>query len=309
MIVRATTVAALMVLAGCATVPNVDYHQLGPGVRNDAWLPFRLTDSIIVIGAPGTPAKDGDAAPPIDLVRQTVRCPDKVCAAVAITVVPTDFRGALYGLAPHGRRLVSTTAAPTYVANSLRLKTLTVEAKDHRLEAINTVATLAIGAAHLVGKGMDLSNDDPTDRTARLTLPVTIALADARCDAAACKDVSRPLPLNPAWTYTVAFRDDPAANGLLPRRAVAAIHAAMVASACRPIRLVLHQADQNVTVVLETAVADPEWLMTVPFPTKGALTFHSLCGVDVQAQAVTEIGVDSMATAFVNGVEQIAKPN
>ncbi len=308
MIVRLAATATLALVASCATVPTVDYHQLGPGARNDKWVPFHLTDSIVVIGAPIAKAADGAAAPPVDLSPVVVRCPGGVCGAVAVAAIPTDFRGVLYGLEPRSRRLVSTILVPSYVSNSLRLKALAVEAKDHRLEAINTVAALASGAARLADKGTDLSNPDPLDRTAQLILPVTIALADLRCTGPTCRSAATPrLPRNPTWTYSIEFRDDPAESGLLARQAVDTVHAAMVASACRPVRIMLYQADQKVTVVLDVEVADPDWLITVPFPTKGAMTFHSLCGVDVQAQAITDIGVDVMATAFVNGVEAVAR--
>ena len=80
--------------------------------------------------------------------------------------------------------MISTTAAPAYFPNSLRLKTLTIEAKDHRLEAINTVAAIASGAARVFAGGADLFNPDPLDDTAQLVLPVVIPLAAVRCDTA-----------------------------------------------------------------------------------------------------------------------------
>ena len=245
-------------------------------------------------------------AAPVDLTRTTVRCPHLVCEPIAAAAVPVDFSDALFAIAPQSRHLVSTTAAPAYYPNSLRLKTLTVAAKDHRLEAINAIATLAAGAADLAKDGMNLSNGDPT--IAQLELPVTIALADLRCTASPCALTKPPeLPRNPGWTYALTWRDDPAAAGLLARARMGEVHGAMVVSACRPARLTLTRAP-DVTVILDVLVADPTWLVTVPFPAKGAMTFHSLCGVDVQPQAVTQVGVDEMAAAFANGVKQIAAP-
>ena len=73
MIAKMGVAAVLLLVAGCAAIPNVEYHQLGPGPHHDNWVPFHLTDSIVVIGAPVTTKPDGDAgAPPVDLVRRVV---------------------------------------------------------------------------------------------------------------------------------------------------------------------------------------------------------------------------------------------
>ncbi len=144
----------------------------------------------------------------------------------------------------------------------------------------------------------------------QLNLPITIP----RCADFACPTAA-PLPGNPGWTYAVTYRDTPAAAGLLPRSQLTTVRAAMVVSACRPAHIVLTAAAEGTLpggtaahVELDVAVADPDWLVTVPFPAKGAMTFHTLCGVDVQAQSVTDIGVDAMATAFANGVEADRQP-
>ncbi len=72
---RPPITAVLALLGGCAAVPTVVYHQVAPGVRGDTWVPFRLTDSIVVIGAPGAAHGDDSAAPPVDLAHHVVYCP------------------------------------------------------------------------------------------------------------------------------------------------------------------------------------------------------------------------------------------
>jgi hypothetical protein len=313
--------------AGCATAPNVRYHQLGEGARPDSWVLFRLTDSVIAIGttAKADAAKDG-LTPPASLAPAELDCDTDGCGDVAVAVAPADFDGALYAIEPTSRHLVSTSIAPAYQPNSLRLKTLSVEAKDHRLEAINTIGAIATGAAKLGLTGR--STADPTASPAKpvakikLHLPVTIDLADADCEApemATCglaivadpADPSRhgtpqPLPQNPGWTYTLRFLDNPRASGLVRRAAIGEVHGAMVASTCRPVTIEITRSAGGVAPIeLRADLADPDWLQTAPFPAKGAVVFHTLCGIDVQAQATTDIGTDALATAFFNNVQAV----
>ncbi len=323
-------------LCACAALPTVNYHTLSAEPRQGAWTPFRLTDSTVVLGAPAgvkdaaafspDDAKGERFVPPLSLTPGPITCTAQGCAPVAIAVAPTSFEGAVLALEPVSRRLVSTTLSPAYVENSLRLKTLTIEAKDHRVEAINTIGALAASAATIAATVRSTSNptvfDAPKPEPVILHVPVTIDLADARCegaDPAGCvpaiaADPARPraafatraLAGNPGWTYAFEFLDNPRAEGFLPRADLGGVHSAMVSSTCRPLRVRLVWKDASIPpVVLETSAADPDWLVTVPFPAKGAMVFHSLCGIDVQPQAVTEVGVDAMATAFFNNVKAV----
>lgn len=329
---------AVSALAGCAVVPTVEYHRLSERVSHDTWVPFRLTDSAIVLGAPvsksdfdNDDSKAGDFAPPLSLSDTKVDCFAEGCGAVVALAAPVSFQGEVLAIAPKSRRLISTSLSPVYVPNSLRLKVLTIEAKDHRLEAINTVGALVVGAAK-AGSGRSGGGDPAASEgysapakpkpLASLHLPVVIDLASAKCQAsedAGCTpsiiadpadvlpaSAARIAPGNPGWTYTLAFLDNPRADGFTPREAVSRVHVSMVSSTCRPLLLRLRWGAGGVPdVVLRVQVADPDWLATVPFPTKGALVFHSLCGVDVQPQSVTEVGADTLANAFFNNVEQV----
>jgi hypothetical protein len=329
---RSFALAGLAALAGCATVPNVDYHAMTTGTHHDSWVPFRLTDSLIVVGTrPEKPSEDasgvarGDVfAPPLSLDAATVdygACDSaNVCTPpdVRAAAIPLGDASRVLAIEPKSRQLVSTSVAPAYYPNSLRLKLLTIEAKDHKLEAISTIAAIASGAkqftASLTGTPSAL------DTVAPLNLPLTIELAAARAanavidpaaPAGAAPPTPAPLPGNTAkWRYTITFADSPAASGFVPVGGITGVHRAMVGSLCRPARLTLYPvlAKPQPPVVLAVVVADPQWLLTVPFPPKGALVFAPLCGIDVQPQPVTEVGTDALANAFFNAVEAIRTP-
>jgi hypothetical protein len=264
----------------------------------------------------------------VSLSATSIACRPESCDPISFAVAPTDSVRPTLAIEPKSRRLITTSLSATYLPNSLRLRVLTIEAKDHRLEAINTVGAIASGAVALGEKG--LSNPDPIEAAkkqravspslADLKLPVTIALADAKCqgpqeagcvpailaDPASPPTNARPraLPRNPGWTYSLAFIDNPRADGFLPQAAIGRVHGAVIASICRRAQLRLEHAGVA-PVEGEVVVADPDWLEEAPFPTKGALTFHPLCGVDVQPESVTEITTDQLATAFFNQVSAV----
>ncbi len=293
---RAAEVAALGVLAllaGCAAAPRLDYHALADRPRRDNWVAYALTDTIVTIGTKAPPGDGKAGQPPISLAERPLQCDagggcGKTLAAVA---VPTDFAGEVLALEPRSRNLVSTAIAPTYVGDSLRLRKLTVEARDHRIEAINAIGAIAVGTAKLVGG--DRSGGQATAAPPTLYLPVLLTLAQAK----AAIGKSLPLPGQEGWTYAAAFRDDPAAAGFLPRRARTTIHEAFVTSVCRPLHLTL-TGGGGVPISFDVTVADPDWLMTIPLPAKGAIVPHALCGADVETEAVTTVGVDAIAEAF-----------
>lgn len=295
-------------LAGCAAVPSVDFHRLAAGSHPDTWTLFQLTDTVMVVGSPTGVSDSGKAdglSPPVSLSDSSMDCTDKGCGRLAVVAVPISSDRELLAIEPRTRHLVSTSLSATYLPNSLRLKVLSIEAKDHRLEAINTLGALIKGGEALATAR---SSGDATATRHRLVLPVILDLADARKAQA----TPQRLPLNSDWTYQLTFLDDPAGLGLVPHDRMGEVHKAMIVSACRRVRLRLAWADGGApAVVLETSVADPEWLATYPFPSKGALTFHSLCGVDIQAQAVTDVTTDALATAFFNDVSQLraSKPH
>ena len=313
--VRIAALLALLPLAACTVVPNVTYHRLSDRPRSDSWVPYRLTDTSIAIGLAGDKV-------PVDLSRSAVictsrgckRCPDSGCGidkasiaaranqpyvTLAAIGTPIDDDREVLAIEPKSRNLVSTHLAPTYYPGSLRLKALDVEAKDHKMEIINTLGAIATGAVGLVAD--ESRAGEKEEQGVELDLPILIDLPLAR-KAATATDFDDP---NADWTYQFEFKDkDPAAVGFLARADRGQVHGAIVASTCRPARIMLATGAFTLPS-LGVTVADPEWLTVVPFPGKGTIAFQPLCGVDVQNSQVVTVATDALAEGFFKQVAAV----
>lgn len=311
-----------LILGGCAATPGVKIQPLTPALSNKGAIPFRLTDMVIALGVAAEKAA-GKPAPPISFDDATINCPsraapkDATCSSAVFPVVaPVDFYAAAYALQPRSQNFVETRVAPTYVGNSMRLAELAVEVKDHRLEVINAIGTIAAGVANVAG---DQSASIGEELFVKLKLPLFIEGAEARAPTTAgarCRDTPvvpgaggcHPLPGNPDWSYRLIATDDPAAQGFIARADIATVRDVMVASICRPAVLAIDHSDaQGVRpmLTLRLTVVDPEWLSTMQLPAKGQLVFHPLCGMDLKRQQVTETGVDAMTRAVFDQIAAV----
>ena len=289
-----------LLLAGCATVaPRVDY-RVQTAAAPDGAVPYQLTDTSLVIGV----ATDAKAESPISLEPVTAQCDAKGCTVagkpvrLAVVAAPVAFAGQVLTLTPRARRFVSTTIAPVYYPDSLRLRVLTVEAKDHRVEFITAVGTTVRA---LAGVAKDVGFGAPVvPKVANLSLPVIVDLTTLKPAIAA----KLPLPLSEDWQLAGVFGDDPAALGFRGLETAVGVHGGIATSICRPLALTL-DSGHGATLRFRVQVADPDWLEVIPFPPKGSVTLHPLCGADVSADAVAEVGVDALAQAFLTQVEGV----
>jgi|GEM_PF-2360414 len=315
-----------LLVAGCAATPALDIHPLTPALAAGGAMPFRLTDAVIALGLPAKPGAGDKPAAPVSFATDFIVCParnapatDSCSPAIYPVVAPADFTGATYALTTRSRKFVETRIAPTYARNALRLAELAVEVKDHRMEVINAVGTVAAGVA---GLAADQSGNEDTQDKPVITLPVIIDAADARAPdtpGARCRPAPtgivaggaggcHKLPGNPDWSYRLVATDDPAAQGFVPRAAIASLRDVMVASICRPARLEIdHEDSEGVRplLTLRLTIVDPDWLSTMPLPAKGQLVFHPLCGMDLKRQQVTETGIDAMTRAVFDQIAAV----
>jgi hypothetical protein len=231
---------------------------------------------------------------PIKLNPVVLQCTAEGCVgqSVGAAAVAIPYEGVTLAIEPHQRDFQHTFLAPTYYPNSLRLWTLTLDVKDSRQEAVDTLSAVISGAAK-ASQSMFRSLA-PTP----LKLPVVIDLADAK---RTIDGGEAPLPLNEGvWWYKIAFLDDPDRAGFLRLADRGQVHQAILTSLCRPLQISL--TNHSTTLVLGVTVADPDYLLTVPLPAKGQVTLGALCGADVQMQAVVEKPVDQVVTSFFNAV-------
>ena len=286
----AAALLATLILSPAA--PRVTYHSLSAHGRGDDWVPFRLTDSSVIIGATDGPGVGPGR--PVSLAPATAICDASACKPeVAATAAPVDDEREVLALEPRGRWLVTTSLSPTYLPNSLRLRTLAVAVADRRLEAINTAGAIAAGGRSLLsGPGPEARSASGEGANLPLSLPLVLDLGWLK----AASDW-RAAPGAPGWEVKARFLDDPAKAGFIARADIGKVHGAAVTSTCRRLEVELRvqgQADLAYTVT----VADPDWLTPTPLPVKGAIVFQPLCGADAQAQPTITVGDDAIAQAF-----------
>jgi hypothetical protein len=306
MIRTLTILPALALVAGCAATPRVAYHSLDETRRADNWVSYRLTDTTVVVGGPA--AKDGLAAAegsrpsqPLSLEAVTGKCASGACTPTPVAVAaPIDADGKILALAPQSRDFVTISLAPTYWPNSLRLKMLSIEVRDHKLEAIAAAGAIVAGVGQMAASGIarDSKTVDPDAR--ELALPVVLDLAFLKT----ALDDWVALPDRPGWLVRARFLDDPKAEGFLPRAMAGTVHSAMLTSTCRPMTIQIGDRKRE-EIDFRVRVADPDWLTSIPLPPIGAVSMHPLCGADVQNQKVVEVGADQAAQAFFTQVEAV----
>lgn len=234
---------------------------------------------------------------PIKLNPVVLQCTAEGCVgeSVGAAAVAIPYEGVTLAIEPHQRKFQTTFLAPTYYPNSLRLASLSIDVKDSREEAIDTLSAVIAGGAS-ASKSLFRSLA-PTP----LKLPVVIDLADAKKTIAGGE---APLPLNEGvWWYKVRFLDDPDRAGFLKLADRGQVHQAILTSLCRPLQISL--TNHSTTLVLGVTVADPDYLLTVPLPAKGLVALGTLCGADVQMQAIVEKPVDQVVTSFFNAVGSV----
>ncbi len=300
-----------LVLAGCAVTPNVVYHRLSDAHRGDGWVPYRMTDTTVVIGKVAEkgglgPAEGDRPSQPVQLDASDVSCDGVACRALAAVAAPIDDESEVLAIEPRSRRLVSTSISPTYWPNSLRLKTLSIEVRDHKIEALTTLGAIAAGVGKMAATG-GARSDGAGAEPGPLHLPIVL-------DLAVLKSARAPKPLpghtppvkdTRGWLFTAKFLDDPRTEGFVPRAGRASIHGAMLTSTCRPMLIEIFSGNGRYDLPFRVRVADPEWLTPIPLPAVGAVVLHPLCGADVQGQKVVEVPSDAAAESFFKQIDAV----
>lgn len=308
-------------LAGCAATPAINLAPQTPAFAGQAAIPFRLTDGLIALGVPAANGGGDTPTPPVSFARIKVRCPADGSGFCSMPVIPwlapVDFTAATYAITPRKQKFIETRLAPTYATNSLRLAELAIEVKDHRIELIQAIGKAAVGLARL--QSGSTSAPDVTIPMRELQLPLVIEAAAARApdsDGARCRQASpvagaggcHALPGNPGWSYRLVATDDPVAQGFIPRARLSEVRDRMVASICRPAVLALDFTDAegvHPILTLRLTTVDPDFLSTMPLPSKGQLVFHPVCGMDLKRQQVTETGVDAITAAIFDQIAAV----
>jgi hypothetical protein len=247
-------------LGGCAS-PLVQYRRI-TGPDSSGAQKFKFAASVITFSHPSN--KDGQ---PSD--------------AISITSVPIEASGDVYSIAGTGQLQnwgVSTEIDVTHRGDTKLIQSIGVAVTDNRPNDISELGSIAAAAAALAAganlpNGIDLSAEILDAKNPSCTAP------DGESGLITCKDVPlqasgvnysadlviQPIPTDAISFSSAGFPTFTSANFLY--------------SACRNATVVL-KAGPSVLASAPIVVADPNFLETIRFPSKGKITVGASCGAD-----------------------------
>ena len=259
---------------------------------------------------------------PIHLDTVSVSCVADECdGLVAATAVPIAYDGMTLALVPEYRNFVRTFVSPTYVGDTLRLSKLEFSVRDERQEVIDTVFSGISGVQKLARMDGARAREDDKPKPISLALPVVLDLAEAKKTLTAGFSS---LPGNKGtWWYRLQFMDNPVASGFAPRAAFGKYHASALTSLCRRARIEITSRDPakhkspsadgfyaegESKLVLGLTVADPDFLLPVPLPPQGSVSFGNLCGATVTPSASIQTPTNVLMDDFFSKVSALRGP-
>ena len=264
----------LMALSGCAS-PQVQYKKVD-SADTDGIGKFRFAESIIkfdyVKGEYGT-----------------------VTDQLSIVAVPRPYWTTKFGIVGsdfwRGWGVV-TTLNVTYRGDTDLIQEVGVDVSDKRVQTIQTIGSLAIGAAGFLAA---------SPVAEKLPLPTGISITgflekipegchgsdsskaadrdgDIKCDGLTLDGTidyvgDIVLSARPVDAFELASIDFPYTSK------------AFLYSACRSLTVVIRKArDKSIVASATVAVADPKWIEALAFPAKGKITVQASCGAGSTAQ-------------------------
>lgn len=255
-------VSAALIVSGCAVTPTVKYANIASGSSPKAdWegnQKFKFNASTILISK----AKDEKGnEKPLD-------------KGLSIVSVPAeDPRGNVIAIVPAGSLGVKTNLSLTARNNTMLVESIGVEVVDDRVKTIQTIGSI-VGT--VIGLLADIPVPDPypiaVDVGSHLIKQQSMTAAKLEQTVA---NVKIEIEFGSLSADVIAWADFESRLGQDSN--------AFFYSACR---------DAAITVTGEryvhratVRVADPMYLQTVRFPTKGKILMHSSCGVSVASES------------------------
>ncbi|WP_167509206.1 hypothetical protein [Pseudomonas oryzihabitans] len=283
---------ALGALAGCGSLPTVEYKKL------DGWDPegrmrYALPKSIIVIDYPKD--KNGERISSGE-------------SGIELTAVPAESKTFLAVAAndPWGRK---TTLQWTKISNTDLLASVGTEVVDNRKTVISAIGAAAVDGLSIVkspfwsgtleGNVLGAISADPVATPPQEPYPVAFdpydfprvkinqefVLKSGKSSITLFVNFLEDAPPGAAL-----FRDKESRGELNQMRHV------LLTSACRTINVEIRSGKFR-GKSFTTKVADPSYVQTIPLPKKGTISFHSVCGANLAAAATTDTtGIELVAT-------------
>lgn len=263
-----TAVAFVAALSGCTVLPTIEVTKLSDPaeVKGDELDTYAIQQSSIKIAQSGS-KKLKDVEVPV----------------LEVTSVPSEYAGFKVGIRRADSLGVRTNINITKFSNTELPKEIGTEVVDTRIDTIGkigSVVTKVIGV-YSAGKGeLDVKELPKQLRTLILLDQNKVGRGESTVDAGDNVTIKfGPLPVD-AFEAT-----------LMPASRVGS---SLVFAACRSAQVTFELASEKHSYTVK--ISDPRYLQRVSLPLKGKLSFHTECGVSVEANKDTGVA-SSMAVA------------
>jgi hypothetical protein len=262
----------------CEPKPTVQFG-LNAGPDPNGLTKFRLAKSAIVVDY----GKTADA-----------KATDKT--KITLVPVPQEDDTATYTISDTSNLFAATHLKVTKRQNTDLLESVGVDVEDRRLELIQQVGGV-VGAV-IGGIGFFASRTEPSEPV----LPQAIDVSQ-HLTAAIPEERSFPGKLGGTWSYQLTIGPIPK-DALQTDQYVAAFGTSVKSnvlfySACRDATVEFDDGPfKGKTFTMR--ISDPKFVETIAMPTKGAVSFHSSCGVNVASEKANTASTMELLNALMN---------
>lgn len=259
---------AISGMVGCAVVPTVEINKITKpsDLKGDELDTFFIQKSTIKIDKSGT--NKNAQGNEIDVLE--------------ISSIPEEFTKFKFGLRRADGFGVKTNLNLTKVSNTDLIKEAGVEVIDNRVETIGKIGAIV---TKLIPIAFDSTKGLVPD-----SLPKKINTAILLEANSVGRDEMK--NLDAADGVSISFGALPPDAALIESFVTPAISNGLIYSACRQATIRFKYRDNQYEQTVK--ISDPRFYQRVSFPVKGKVSFHSECGVSVEANK--ETGVASSAT-------------
>ena len=308
--------------SGCSSYPQARYHSAATRalLAEDVLLPFALQASLVTIATAPTPGQ---------LQEEKGRQPQEQLAALGLAqgqksfvtgiqglrkaqafAVQMEAMNSLFLLEPDKSFLTESDISVTYYDGHHTMKAIGTEFQDNRIKAIEAVGGIIAASVALVGLAEAPETED------RLELPLVVDFTDpSRFNRRDIYSEWQQLPNHTRWWYRYKVSkplETAISTDEFFRKRKGLFTRYFPVSACADMVLEIGIGGAPADAQKETAtyalrVADPSYVEPLPFPRKGSITMHTVCGADLSVQSSPAGSTFAVLESVAKQVEAVLK--
>lgn len=238
-------------IIGCATVPTVKYESYNNVKSNpdkEGKAKFYLTKTMIMID------KDEQGK-------------------FTAKALPVEDTTSLYAILPSDRALIENHFKISYIDNTRILQSIGTSVEDNRIKIIETIGATGVALAKIGIFGLKVKPEPAVFK------PAVIDVEDYKEQCPNNEECWQNLLPNKDFKYKIIFSDKPKDSVEKSEFFDNKKTSVLPYSACKDATLTVKSATEKYVFSLKTA--DPNLVQTIKFPSKGTITMHTSCGINV----------------------------